>query len=182
MICPRGVAGIEIAAQPHPSRLNMTLMARSMKDPRRLIAATLYLLAGAVLGCGPSGPELGSVAGKVTLDGEPVSKAVVQFVPQSDGGTTSYGLTNDVGHYQMQFNSKSDGVIVGKCLVRITSDDTVTVGDTTYSGIEIFPWKYNRTSGVEVEVTSGKNMIDFDLESDEASRKRLKKKRGVFLP
>ena len=44
-------------------------------------------------GCGGN-PNLFHVSGKVTLDGKPVEKAFVTFIPMG-GGSTSYGKTDD---------------------------------------------------------------------------------------
>ena len=41
--------------------------------------------------------KLGEVTGTITLDGQPVDGAVVQFVPQGPDGTTSYGLSDKGG-------------------------------------------------------------------------------------
>ena len=54
-----------------------------------------------VVGCGKqSGPELAAVTGKITLDGEPLSKVNLRFVPEQPGGSPSFGGTNASGTVQ----------------------------------------------------------------------------------
>ena len=55
-----------------------------------LVMGTLFL-GLACLGCGPGGPEIASVEGKVTLDGKPLPNAAVVFIPENGrpaGATT----------------------------------------------------------------------------------------------
>ncbi len=48
---------------------------------RRFFRPALLLLAAA--GCGPSGPPLAAVSGRVTLDGKPLAFKTVRFVPEA---------------------------------------------------------------------------------------------------
>lgn len=52
-------------------------------------------------GCGESGPELGTVSGFVTLDGEPLANASVGFTGV-DNGPSCYGKTNAGGVYELK--------------------------------------------------------------------------------
>ena len=73
----------------------------------------------AVAGCGgPEGPVLVPVSGTVLLDGEPVSGALVRFVPAS--GPSSGGETNEKGEFTLIGPGNRPGTIVGT--------HTVTVG------------------------------------------------------
>ncbi len=129
-------------------------------------------------GCGEGGPSLGSVSGKITLDGEPVKGAIVQFIPQGPGGTPSYGLSDKEGIYKMEFSSSASGVLTGKSLVRISSNDDVTINGKTYSSVEVFPDKYNEGSEVIADIVAGENKLDYACESTERSKRAMSRKRG----
>jgi hypothetical protein len=77
------------------------------------------VLAAALQGCGSSsGPEVASVAGTVTVDGTPLSDAMVTFSPVS-GGRESYGVTDQNGRYLLRYNSRTKGAELGEHEVRI---------------------------------------------------------------
>jgi hypothetical protein len=127
----------------------------------RACIAILVLLC---LGCSDAGgPPLARVSGVVTLDGQPVQGAGLEFI--ADAGGVAYGKTDDAGRYYMSFGSNRTGAIIGKNLVRITAGDKVTVGDKKYESTEIFPRKYNVDSQQFVEVAKGSNQFDFKCES-----------------
>ncbi len=72
----------------------------------RLILAFAICGVVALLGCSrETGPPRAEVTGVVTLDGEPVKGAIVEFTPEVDGVTTSYGGTNKKGHFRMLFDT-----------------------------------------------------------------------------
>src|SRR5262245_52535841 len=79
---------------------------------RVLLGFGLALLCCCVfLGCGPSGPRVVQVTGKVTRNGKAVPKATVNFVP--DKGRPSFGVTDDEGNYTLHYDDKRDGAITG---------------------------------------------------------------------
>jgi hypothetical protein len=125
--------------------------------------ALLWTILGT--GCGSDGLNLAPVNGTVTLDGKPVKGASVEFIPQAPGGSVAYGTTDENGNYSMYFGSSGTGAVVGRSLVRITSDDQVSVGGTSYARKEVFPQKYNANSELFVDVVSGSNKFDFPCES-----------------
>src|SRR5262245_35758491 len=71
------------------------------------------LLAVALSGCG-GGPPLVEVSGTLTHKGKPVANAVVHFMPENGGGRPSSGLTNEEGHFTLQYDAGHDGTLVGK--------------------------------------------------------------------
>src|SRR5437667_12114172 len=71
-----------------------------------------------VSGCGNS-PPLGTVSGRVTLDGQPLAETTVEFQPAS--GSPSYGVTDADGRYTLAWNADQQGALVGRHTVRITS-------------------------------------------------------------
>ena len=131
--------------------------------PPFVLSFALLLLTG----CGSG--DLAQVRGRVTLDGEPVAKAIVEFVPQGERGAPSYGLTDEKGEYQMQFTRSQSGATIGSNQVRITSDDEASIAGKRISpGIEVFDTRYNTASELSVDVKAGSNRFDFDCESGQS--------------
>jgi hypothetical protein len=117
-------------------------------------------------GCGQEdGPPLAEVTGIVTLDGQPVEGAGLQFSVEGPGGAVAYGRTDESGRYEMHFGKSRTGAVVGKNRVRITSDDRVTIGDKKFQSTEVFPPQYNTKSEQFVDVVEGTNEFNFNCES-----------------
>lgn len=116
-------------------------------------------------GCGNS--EVGEVYGTVTLDGEPLPNAVIEFIPTDGEGRNSFGWTDEEGKYDMQFARDRNGAWIGENKVLISTADVLDErdenGEDRYSP-ELVPEKYSN----EVRtVEAGTNLIDFFLMSDE---------------
>ena len=118
--------------------------------------AGIVVVALILAACAASGPELGSVSGTVKMDGKPVPNAQLIFEPEGPGRAAT-GLTNEAGQYAMEYTPESAGALVGPVLVRIST--------LTTDHPETIPPKYNLKSELKRTVESGKNVIDFDLES-----------------
>jgi len=140
-----------------------------------LVIAALFSLTG----CGGDGtaPELGTVTGTVTLDGDPLPDATVLFQPET--GRPSVGITDSDGKYSLKY-IEAEGAKVGKHTVSITTrrgggdvgdDPGAGVGDGTEEAEapagkpvpELVPDKYNIRSELKVEVVAGSNTHDFKL-------------------
>jgi hypothetical protein len=89
--------------------------------------AAAMLLAG--LGCGSGAAKLYKVSGKITLDGQPVSAANVQFEPvdPSTGQKSASGRTGSDGTFSLTTNTSGDGAMAGKYKVTVTKakDDPI---------------------------------------------------------
>lgn len=136
------------------------------KQCRCFLAASMFLLA-ATTGCGPSGPELGRVEGTVTLDGKPLTGARVCFYPEA-GGRTAEAVTDQQGHYVLSYTREGTGAVAGVNKVSIsTYEEPVSLDDGTKQGgvPEKVPAKYNTQSTLTREVKTGRQTIDFALES-----------------
>jgi len=68
--------------------------------PRATVVAVLVLLSGLV-GCGPKGPVMHEVHGRVTLSGKAVPGAQVQFVPDQKGTDPASAVCDEDGTYKM---------------------------------------------------------------------------------
>lgn len=134
--------------------------------------ATLILGACVVFslaGCGGGGDtsNLGKVSGTVTLNGEPLEGATLEFVPEH-GGRPSIGLTDDDGNYTMLFRADTPGALIGAHLVRITSQRSQSGGEggepLVQARPELVPQEYNDQSTLKVMVKEGRNTHDFALQ------------------
>jgi hypothetical protein len=136
-----------------------------------------FFLIGTISGCGSALSakyaelKLAAVTGTVTLDGQPLADAQIQFVLAD--GFFSYGVTNTNGYYQMQFDSTHAGVKSGNCIVKIWTTMTgpgfnqLLPNNFKKPDKEIIPIQYNHDSTLSVLVETGKSQsFDFDLKSD----------------
>lgn len=115
-------------------------------------------------GCGgDGGPEMGTVTGTVTLDGEPLPNVQVLFNPGT--ARPSEAITDESGRYELHYTHESDGAVVGTHQVFISSRHELDDEGNPVSQDEAVPAKYNTESTLSEEVTSGHNEINFDLES-----------------
>lgn len=130
------------------------------------------------IGCGGGAPndrpDLGTVSGKVTLDGKPAPNVIVTFYP--DEGRPSSGKTDDSGMYTLQYTADSPGAKVGNHKVQISVPETTT-GEEGGEGGEAEPaeamppdWvkipaKYNTETELTAQVEAGENTKDFELTS-----------------
>ena len=101
-------------------------------------------------------PPLGTVHGRVTLDGKPLARAHIGFSPET-GGRTSTGVTDAAGNYELTYLREIMGAKVGVHTVRIsTAHDRARRTETV-------PARYNVHSTLQKQVAAGDNVIDFDL-------------------
>lgn len=123
------------------------------------------------IGCGSSqtGPELGTVSGRITLDGLPVADAMVEFTPIQEGRPSS-GRSDSSGYYSLQFTTSTKGAIIGEHTVKLSTfqqgfDYGGAEGfENVTSRAEEIPAKYAREP-LRATVKQGSNTIDLTLES-----------------
>ena len=128
------------------------------------------LLVGLAVGCGGGSgdrPETGPVAGKVTLDGQPLADATVTFSP--DSGRPSSGVTNANGEYELDYTVDVKGAKVGSHKVSISTfkaGDAEGEGSESQAVPEKVPPQYNRETTLTFEVKpEGHTDANFDLQS-----------------
>lgn len=131
------------------------------------------------LGCGGpvnDMPEIGSVEGTLTLDGEPIAGATVSFYPVA-GGRSASGLTDEEGKYTLQYNPTVMGTKIGENVVTISTfaeSGLTDVGDPSTGTGEVtsvespgrseeIPEKYRAGEKLTVIVEAGENVIDLPL-------------------
>lgn len=128
----------------------------------------LVALCGFVAGCGGSdGPKLADVTGTVTLDGKPLTRASIRFVPEATGGSPSYGATTKGGEYQLLFSADKSGAMIGRHRVEIEmlEPEFDQEGKIVGEKPPVLPAKYRNGSELSAEVKSGSNTIPFQLSS-----------------
>lgn len=131
-----------------------------------------FLLCGVVIvslpGCGNSGRV--AVDGTVTLDGQPLDQAQIEFIPMAGTPGPTAGGDIIAGKYLI---AADKGPFAGKYRVRIVKSGPTgrkTFDPRSNSMIEeygpILPARYNEQSELEAEITSaGPNRFDFTLTS-----------------
>lgn len=156
--------------------MNMRFDVSFKSASRGLAAVCLFALAA---GCGgPPSADYGSlglveISGTVTLDGQPLSGALVKFVAPDE--TYCTGITDRSGHYTMMLDSRKSGVIPGEKLVQISSrtppseeggGELEEDPDAKPKEPEKVPACYNKDSVLKIKVTASDSAMDFDLKSD----------------
>jgi hypothetical protein len=138
----------------------------------RRFAVGLFLAVGAVRpGCGPAEnlPECAPVSGKVTINGQPLSNAMITFHPEK-GENRGQAASDAEGKYTLTTYASEDGAVVGKHTVtveRYILPMPSTPGGKLPTAKSEVPKKYftPETSPLKVEVKSGQNnVIDLNLE------------------
>ncbi len=128
-----------------------------------VLAAMLTLC----IGCGRTdGPELAAVTGTIKLDGQPLAKANIRFIPEN--GSPSFGGTSENGRYKLLFNQHRAGAMLGKHRVEIEPREPETDDHgKPLPGAQVIklPKKYARPGALTAEVKPGGNTVDFDLVS-----------------
>lgn len=145
----------------------MNVELRGLREPSvasRLLAGFVLLsMVLAAAGCGDDGPRLGTVSGRVLVDGKPVEQLRIEFQPAS-GGSPSTARTDAQGRYELHYTRDKDGAMVGRHCVRITAptierDDAGNLDEIP----QLVPPRYNDQTELVVEVEPGHNEHSFEL-------------------
>ena len=126
----------------------------------RCIPLLAFGLFVAIAGCDRHPPRV-PVSGTVLIDGEPLSRGNIKFVPEN--GRPSAGTIGEDGKFTLTCYDGNDGAIPGKHRVQVSANRGIS--DTK---IEWFaPRKYAdfRTSGIEVEVNEPVDDLKIELSS-----------------
>ena len=91
------------------------------KKMRYILSIVMILL----VCCGCSdGIKLYPVEGTVTQESKPLINAMIEFHPQDEKGGTSYGKTDQNGHFTLDYAGGKKGAVAGKHLVRVSGGTT----------------------------------------------------------
>ncbi len=132
----------------------------------KLLGVSLWAAWFLLVGCGESNSvPLGQVQGTITVDGQPLDGAEITFEPAN--GRPSVGMTDDAGHYFLEYTMEKRGAVLGSHVVRIRGARNASGGEGDGPQVaarkENLPAKYHTASELTAEVNKGKNVIDFDL-------------------
>lgn len=134
-----------------------------LRRPARLSMVAVWgvVMTGilSLYGCGSRNdlPELGEVKGRITLDGQPLPHAQIQFLPVS--GRPSSAESAEDGSYRLQYTADDYGAVLGAHTVQIR---TAVDGRDALS-TERLPARYHAKSELKAEVKPQGNRVDFDL-------------------
>jgi hypothetical protein len=142
--------------------------------PFAAAAAGLALLA---TGC-QRGPELGTVAGTIKVNGEPLPFAYVRFDPVDPPRVYGAAYADANGHYELKFTQARDGAPVGKHRVTITAARGDELPDDAPAEARVrLPSNDNESSDLVREVKPGHNEIDFELVIKATNEKKPRDRR-----
>lgn len=128
---------------------------------RGLRGAVIGFFFVALAGCGQGDrPQLGTVQGKVTLDGKPLPNAAIRFLPVVPV-RASMSMTDAEGRYELVYIRDIMGAAVGQHRVEITTEAAGTP--------EKLPAQYHAKTTLTATVEPGANEINFDLKSGAAN-------------
>lgn len=140
-----------------------------MRSSFQLLQLFLCVLMLTILGCGSGSSDIGTVEGVVTLDGNPVDRATIIFYPPT--GRSSFGYTDENGHYSLVHSRKNNGALIGNHRVTISTEieKDYLNGANTDARKETMPAKYLDPEKTDLTgtVNSGSNEIDFELKSSD---------------
>ena len=117
-------------------------------------------------GCGRGDlPDLAEVEGTVKLDGQPLPNVLVSFYPQ-DGGRPGSCVTDDQGHYELDYVDGEKGTKPGMNRVEVTM--VWPDGEPTPGVKDTVPAKYQGIgSSLSLDVKAGEsNVYDIDMTSN----------------
>jgi hypothetical protein len=128
--------------------------------------ALLFCAVANLFGCQNYEKETAIVRGTITLDGNPVTKGTVMFVPRA--GRSGRGVIQADGTFQVSTYGDGDGAIVGENQVAVV----VVFGEDAKAEevkMHLLPVKYasTSTSGIVYDVKAGEeNQVHLKLESE----------------
>ena len=116
---------------------------------------------------GSGRPEgVAQVSGRTSLGGQPLSGAIVTFLPVQQGASTSLGRTDEEGRFTLLYGGGIQGAQLGQHRVTITtfSRGNPDADPPRPASPEKVPAQYNRDTTLTADVVAGTNTIDFDLQ------------------
>lgn len=142
------------------------------------MAALLAVSGLSVTGCGDSANfDVAPVSGQVTMDGKPLPKAIVTFMPTEGGADrpASVGATDSQGRFTLRTSTGHMGAIPGMHKVMIVAASEVPEGQSLPDDYSQWrevenpiPTKY---SGTDTDLSytvppEGSNAANFEIQGD----------------
>jgi hypothetical protein len=132
---------------------------------RRSAAFAVVLVLCVAAGCN-RGPQVVRVTGTVKRNNQPVSGLMIHFYPEE--GRRSWGFTDAEGRYELEYDRKHKGALVGSHKVVVKPDAEVCKmrGVPYPAAADRIVAKYGdlETTPLRYEVKADGQVIDIDLE------------------
>jgi hypothetical protein len=114
------------------------------------------------IGCGDGRPTRVPVSGQVLIDGQPLTRGSVKFVPSN--GRPSSGKIAEDGRFTLTCYDGTDGALLGKHRVQVSANRIISDNKIEWYA----PRNYAdfRSSGIEIEVTQPVDDVRIELKSD----------------
>ncbi len=140
-------------------RMNRCFLGGAFRARWSAVLTALTVLAWCS-GCGPGGPPTGSVSGKVTYKGQPLTTGVVTFINEKAGSGASSDL-DPSGSYHIESIRTGDYNVAVHRRPPLLSEGPKVFENWKLS----IPDKYqdHQTSGLTVTVEEGRKTADFGL-------------------
>lgn len=109
-----------------------------------------------VIGCGPSGPALYTVKGKVTVNGKPAAKAVVFFHRKGKTDVnehTPFGKANDDGSFSISTTPDQEGAQAGEYVVTVIWPDMTKPEDSNGGRPDALHGLYDKVASSKLTAT-----------------------------
>lgn len=94
-----------------------------------------FLVCGAMIlagtGCGGGAKTGGNpvaVGGTITLDGQPLEGATINFSPVGEGGQPAHGLSGSGGTFRLTTRNSNDGAVPGEYRVTVAKQEGMGAG------------------------------------------------------
>jgi hypothetical protein len=126
---------------------------------RPFVCGLFIALVVSIGGCGDGRPVRVPVSGTVTIDGVPLIRGSIKFVPEN--GRPSFGTIGADGRFTLTCYNGADGAVPGKHRVQVDANRPISE-----KKMEIFAPKHYTdyyTSGIEIEISKPVNDLKIEL-------------------
>jgi hypothetical protein len=110
-------------------------------------------------GCSDGKPKRVPIAGKVLIDGKPLTLGSIQFVPE--GARPSGGAIDRDGHFVLSCYVRGDGAVIGAHRVRVTAAQNVSEKELRWEAPKMYA--DIATSGIVVHVDAPADDVVINL-------------------
>jgi hypothetical protein len=130
-----------------------------------IISVAVALVVVLACGCSGSSPQRAPVSGTVKVDGRPLERGVITFIPVE--GTQGPGAGGEITDGEFALDQAA-GAVVGTNRIEIrgfrkTGRKINVMGSTIDEEIQAVPAEYNDKSTLTRPINDGANGLDFDL-------------------
>lgn len=139
--------------------------------PRASLAFSLIAVGSLTCGCGGDNAGRLPIKGQVTLDGQPLERGSIAFVPEEGKASFSAGATITQGAYEID---RAKGLPPGtyKVVINAVKKTGKKVSNPLDANapphdeeVEAVPEKYNKKSALKADVKTDTRELDFSLTS-----------------